>query len=1179
MKLLHCALLSSSFVILHSSFLHAATFVHETAYEFSSTGDFNGDTFTDLLVIDKVTGLYRIGYGTGTGTITFAESRPTGVTGITGVTVGRWNSASHDSFAVTSPDENRAQILSPVTTGYTEPQSLLLAGLGPQLLVALDLPAGPGPTADDDLAVLATRDLTDTVHIRQLRQSAGIWSALRSDNAPDALCLRGNPVIPVMGAPQLFAFMRDDGFNDSFHAWHLTGVAATQVLNSANAQDDARFISGFFDGTNADLMFWRPGSNFVQVRRMGVSGPGWDFTSNDSFFMPPGVEQLCPVQTPGGMKVLIRNHMGIRIRGYTQASGFGAAEDIIPIGVSGFPTGVIPLPGNGFQALFGENGTTSSSAIAFTHNGTAWIQGATTTFTPLRPNRSFTNLLLLDSPPFRADNPILLHSYQVPDWTTGVLLGSPIQANAAPFTSSTTGLGAASTQAVGTSPAAPGGTLVNQLHAQFSISSFTTRLGPAIDAVRISPDPGAYDSAQQISFSDLDAGTSVYLRTTAAGAFQPWNPTSAPWLTRDTTVQYYSLPPGGAGAVQSAAYTFSRPPALQDADGDGVPDFVEISYGMDPEGGSDTDGDGYSDREEIAAGTNPNDAGDHPTSHASTLDAMLVEVRAQLKDSTGGTTAVAADGTQITVSDPFGNELGDRSIGVGTAAPTFCRVRTRAVDPAMGFLIVRTEKHFSTNPAGTNDPRGRELIGLIPALEPEVWSFATTDGAMGTPTAWSWGGTNWQAGSSNWTNGTTDTQGFDAGWSTSQLDPLWDSSPSGTYSAADWISAFQAAANRGARPYAEITLSPATSLGAVLVGKIIGDYIIEHDDRSTIDGTQLLFDGLNADTFKTLRRPTGSAILASKVRIIAVLRHVDDQLGGSDLGAQALRKLARDVYALHNALATDALDALSMPLDALASFVKTGALPADYLAVTTLTPAERSAASSKLTAIIASVPERSTTTQTMYVRGEAPTPGLSLVNDTVATPHLLLDERIRALSLPSPDEAPEGTPLQITAFNDLPQIAGYAGLEVTSLTLTSLPLVVDEDSDGDLLADSWELRHFGTLDYDTLMNRDGSLYSLAQEYLDGTDPRSASSSPVLAPVLLALRNFRLTSLGGGSFAIRAEWPPAYANAIEAMIQSSPDLVEWFLPNPAPYIGGGEFREIFSNSDPRFFYRAFPALRR
>lgn len=54
---------------------------------------------------------------------------------------------------------------------------------------------------------------------------------------------------------------------------------------------------------------------------------------------------------------------------------------------------------------------------------------------------------------------------------------------------------------------------------------------------------------------------------------------------------------------------------------------------------------------------------------------------------------------------------------------------------------------------------------------------------------------------------------------------------------------------------------------------------------------------------------------------ITVLHYVDDQLNGSDPGAQALRKLARDVYALHNAVAIDALDTLSLLLYALASFV------------------------------------------------------------------------------------------------------------------------------------------------------------------------------------------------------------------------------------------------------------------
>jgi hypothetical protein len=1179
MKLSH-ALLCSSFVLLHTSFLQAAAFVHETQVEFSASGDFNGDAFPDVLIVDKATGLYRLGYGAGTGAVSFSQSRPTGVSNVTGIAVGRLNGVTADSFAVTSVDQNRTQILSPTSPGVTVPSTAFTTGLGPQLLAAVDLPLGAAPTAEDDLVVLASRDLTDTYQLRQIRSNAGTWPLLRTDDVANIAGRNGNPIVPAIGASSIFVHMRiATALVDGFQAYAVTGTSTTAMLSLAALPKGSQYISGIFDGTDADVMFWVPGSPNVNVRRISAGGPGWTFSSNLNSNLGFNIAQLAPVNTPAGRRVLVRYDNGLlREYPYTVASGFGAPTAITATGASGVLSGLVPMPGNAFQLLYAPApGQPSETAVSFTNSGTGWTQTGIVTLPKLKFFSAFANVMLLDNPIFQVDHAQLLHSYQVPDWTTAVTVGPPVTASASTFSTSSTGLGTPVVTTLGTPGAAPLGTAVNQMHAQFSLFSFDANLGAAPDAVIISPDPGTYDTAQKIEFTGLNGGTTVYFRLGATGAFQAWNSASPPWLTRPVTVQYYALSTGGAGTVQSASYSFSQPPALQDADGDGVPDFVEISYGMDPNGGADTDGDGYSDREEIAAVTNPNDVGDHPTSHSSTLDAMLVDVRAQIKDTLGTTMGVAADGTHVTVTDPFGNQLGDRHIGIGTAAPAFGRVRTRAVDPAMGFLIVRTDKHFSTNPAGTNEPRGRELIGLIPALEPEVWSFATTDGAIGTPTAWSWGGTNWQAGSSNWNNGATDTQGFDSGWSTSQLDPLWDSSPTGTYSAAGWITAFQAAANRGARPYAEITLSPATSLGAVLVGKIMGDLILERDPTSTADAAELFFD--DAATFSGLRRASTTVPTAGIVRAIAVLRHVDDQMAGGDLGAQALRKLARDVYALHNALAPDALDTLSMPLDALASFVQTGALPADYLAVTTLPPAERSAASAKLAAIIASIPERSSSTQTMYVRSEAPTPGLSLVNDTVATPHLLLDDRIRALTLPSTDEAPAGTPLQITAYNDLPQIAGYTGLEVTSLTLTSLPLVVDEDSDNDLLADSWELRHFGTLAHDTLMNRDGSLYSLAQEYLDGTDPRSASSSPVLAPVLLALRDFHLASLGGGSFSISADWPPAYANAIDVMIESSPDLIEWFLPNPAPYIGSGEFRETFSNSDPRFFYRAFPALRR
>ena len=83
---------------------------------------------------------------------------------------------------------------------------------------------------------------------------------------------------------------------------------------------------------------------------------------------------------------------------------------------------------------------------------------------------------------------------------------------------------------------------------------------------------------------------------------------------------------------------------------------------------------------------------------------------------------------------------------------------------------------------------------------------------------------------------------------------------------------------------------------------------------------------------------------------------------------------------------------------------------------------------------------------------------------------------------------------------------------------------------------------------------------------------------MLAPVRLEIRNFLLSNLGGGNFQLSADWPASYAEVIEVMLEGSPDLREWFLPIAATHQGGGHFAETISEGSPRFFYRAFPALK-
>ena len=177
----------------------AGTFVQQTPVEFAASGDFNGDSVPDVLVLDKNSGLYRVAYGTGSGGLTFSDSRPSGVPNATGLALGKIHGTLVESFAVTALEQNRVQILSPTTSGVTVPVSIFSAGHGPQVLAALDLPAGAPPTAEDDLALVAARDPVDVSQIRQIRSNAGTWPLLTTQNIPDAPARNGNPILPATG--------------------------------------------------------------------------------------------------------------------------------------------------------------------------------------------------------------------------------------------------------------------------------------------------------------------------------------------------------------------------------------------------------------------------------------------------------------------------------------------------------------------------------------------------------------------------------------------------------------------------------------------------------------------------------------------------------------------------------------------------------------------------------------------------------------------------------------------------------------------------------------------------------------------------------------------------------------------------------------------------------------------
>src|SRR5437867_4362669 len=121
-----------------------ASFIYETLEEFFSRGDFDGDGRMDLIIVDKNSGKFRLGYQTTNGVLSWVDCRISGIKGVSGFSIGKLFGTNVDSLAFTSPDANQISLVN--ASSSTAPSRPLVlpfnAAVGPQTLVAVDIGGG-----------------------------------------------------------------------------------------------------------------------------------------------------------------------------------------------------------------------------------------------------------------------------------------------------------------------------------------------------------------------------------------------------------------------------------------------------------------------------------------------------------------------------------------------------------------------------------------------------------------------------------------------------------------------------------------------------------------------------------------------------------------------------------------------------------------------------------------------------------------------------------------------------------------------------------------------------------------------------------------------------------------------------------------------------------------------------
>lgn len=475
-----CAILLSSFVILHSLFLHAG-WVSQSTTEVSTLGDWNADGTPDLLVLDRSTGVLRVALQQGAELI-WQEPIATGVEGATSIAFGQFDLLGQPkaALAVTSPALNRVQLIFPQVA---EAQAAYLPGIGPNALVSI---AG-GPAGGGGLIAASTLNESPAPwHLAQFGQT--------SSQPVDALLERGNEI-----TPDLYAFLARGTTSDSLRLHPFGSILqATPWKTLAGVPAGADWATGQFSASvnHREYLFWQSGQAVLRVHRFDQSAAPPDFGPAADFTLPQGIESVAVLtgSTPPRLLVIFSGGTSAGVYDFDGVNAPTLAHTLTPEAGETFRTALAVGAGD-FHMLSGTSGSASSTtARRWRKQGDgSYLPDAAATLPAIPSGVRRANLLLYSGEPFVDENARLVSTLTSRDWTAAASgLPGMIQTTAEIFQSSTLGLGQAASVNLGTSTAGPSHALPNQYADDVSVSLYAPPQGVSGPELRLVPPPGTY---------------------------------------------------------------------------------------------------------------------------------------------------------------------------------------------------------------------------------------------------------------------------------------------------------------------------------------------------------------------------------------------------------------------------------------------------------------------------------------------------------------------------------------------------------------------------------------------------------------------------------------------------------------------------------------------------------------
>jgi len=300
-----CAILAMAPLQFASAQQAAAPLIHETPHEFFGSGDFDGDGRMDLVIVDKESGKYRLGYQLSPGVFTWVDCRPSSIGGVTGFTIGKLLSTNLDALGLTSPDANQIVFVdASSTTAPSRPVNVpFSAAIGPNTIVAIDA-GGQGKTPLNDLFVGSVYNSPEPNQATWIRNDGAQYPKIAETTLPGT---PGNANrLRLRDGRQFACFATTGEKEDTLQLGSVAdGKSVVTPLAAKLASGTAYTLLNTPVSELPFCVFFKAEANKLIIRHLDMGAGQLSLAQEISFEAPQPVRRVATFDSPGGPRLLV----------------------------------------------------------------------------------------------------------------------------------------------------------------------------------------------------------------------------------------------------------------------------------------------------------------------------------------------------------------------------------------------------------------------------------------------------------------------------------------------------------------------------------------------------------------------------------------------------------------------------------------------------------------------------------------------------------------------------------------------------------------------------------------------------------------------------------------------------------------------------------------------------------